>query len=240
MVELAVRVMLGDKLADIGQPGGLVAARPLVAVKAPVFSMVKLIAVDTALGPEMKSTGEVMGIDVDLGAALEKAFLAALGAMPAGGGALCSIADADKAEALPVLAQMSRLGFTLFATEGTAAALRQAGVSAIAVGKLGNVRPNVVDVIEEGRVALVINTISNIESDERLEELDTGAGAEAGRSFKDGYRIRLAAAQRRIPCCTSLDTAAALVDALTRHRAGEAIAVATVLAYRAGEVGAAR
>ena len=159
--------------------------------------------------------------------------------MPAGGGALCSIADADKAEALPVLAQMSRLGFTLFATEGTAAALRQAGVSAIAVGKLGNVRPNVVDVIEEGRVALVVNTISNVQADELLDEVAATEG-DSRRSFKDGYRIRLAAAQRRIPCCTSLDTAAALVDALTRHRAGEAIAVATVLAYRAGEVGAAR
>jgi carbamoyl-phosphate synthase large subunit len=187
----------------------------------------------------MKSTGEVMGVDVELGAALEKAFLSALGAMPVDGGALCSIADADKAEALPVLAQMSRLGFTLYATEGTASALRQAGISATAVGKLGNVRPNVVDVIEEGRVALVVNTISYLQPDELLEG-DLAADGDPRRSFKDGYRIRLAAAQRRIPCCTSLDTAAALVGALTRHRAGEASAVATVPAYRAGEVRAAR
>ncbi|MGH7748203.1 MAG: ATP-grasp domain-containing protein, partial [Candidatus Dormibacteria bacterium] len=115
MVELAVRVMLGESLAACGWEGGVVPERPLVAVKAPVFSMVKLTAVDSVLSPEMKSTGEVMGIDVDLGAALEKAFLATLGALPTGGGALCSIADADKPEALPVLAQLSGLGFTLYA-----------------------------------------------------------------------------------------------------------------------------
>jgi carbamoyl-phosphate synthase large subunit len=239
MVELAVRVMLGERLADLGWSDGLVPSRPLVAVKAPVFSMVKLTAVDSALGPEMKSTGEVMGIDVELGAALEKTFLAALGEVPLEGGALCSIADADKAEALPVIAQLGRLGFTLYATEGTAAALRAAGVSAISVAKIGNARPNVVDVIEEGRVALVINTISHVETDELLvERAEDGAG-DPQRSVKDGYRIRLAAAQRRIPCCTSLDTAAALVDAMARHRAGEPMAVAPVRAYREGSVAAA-
>jgi carbamoyl-phosphate synthase large subunit len=238
MVELAVRVMLGERLADLGWSDGLVPPRPLVAVKAPVFSMVKLTAVDSALGPEMKSTGEVMGIDVELGAALEKTFLAALGEVPLEGGALCSIADADKAEALPVIAQLGRLGFTLYATEGTAAALRAAGVSAISVAKIGNARPNVVDVIEEGRVALVINTISHVETDELVIERAEDGG-DPRRSVKDGYRIRLAAAQRRIPCCTSLDTAAALVDAMARHRAGEPMAVAPVRAYREGSVAAA-
>ncbi|HEV3124704.1 MAG TPA: carbamoyl-phosphate synthase large subunit [Candidatus Dormibacteraeota bacterium] len=237
MVELAVRVMLGELLAGMGYAPGLVKSRPVVAVKAPVFSMLKLTAVDSALGPEMKSTGEVMGIDVELGAALEKTFIAALGEMPPQGGALVSIADADKAEALPVVAQLRSLGFTIYATEGTAAALRQAGVSAIAVGKLGNVRPNVVDIIEEGRVALVINTISNVDTDEVVaERVDGGLGDEPQRSVKDGYRIRIAAAQHRVPCCTSLDTAAALVDAMRRHRAGEPVNVAEVRAYRAGLV----
>ncbi len=117
-----------------------------------MFSTVKLSEVDTALGPEMKSTGEVMGVDLDLGAALQKAFIAALGEVPLGGGALCSVADADKAEALPILAQLSALGFTLYATAGTAQALADAGVTALAVGKIGHGRPNVIDVIEEGRV----------------------------------------------------------------------------------------
>jgi carbamoyl-phosphate synthase large subunit len=157
--------------------------------------------------------------------------------VPLGGGALCSVADADKAEALPILAQLSALGFTLYATAGTAQALADAGVTAVAVGKIGHGRPNVIDVIEDGRVSLVVNTVSHFGTD----EMDyTGDGrsviAAAGRTVKDGYRIRLAAEQRRIPCCTSLDTAAALVDAIGRQRAGTGVRVATVSAYREGLV----
>ena len=239
MVELAVRVMGGQTLASLGWSTGLVPPRPLVAVKAPVFSTMKLTDVDTVLGPEMKSTGEVMGIDVDLGAALEKAFLAALGSVPASGGSLCSIADQDKAEALPILAQLSALGFTLFATAGTMAALAQAGISAVAVGKLGQSRPNVIDVIEDGRVQLVINTVSHLVTDELdYDAVGAASVAAAGRTVKDGYRIRLAAEQRRIPCCTSLDTAAALVDAMSRQQAGQRFAIGPVRAYREGAVGA--
>jgi len=239
MVELAVRVMGGQTLAGLGWSTGLVAPRPLVAVKAPVFSTVKLTDVDTVLGPEMKSTGEVMGIDVDLGAALEKAFLAALGSVPTSGGVLCSIADPDKAEALPILAQLSALGFTLYATGGTVSMLAHAGISAVAVGKLGHGRPNVIDVIDEGKVQLVINTVSHLATDELDYSADGAASvAAAGRTVKDGYRIRLAAEQRRIPCCTSLDTAAALVDAMIRQQAGEWFAIGPVRAYREGAVGA--
>jgi carbamoyl-phosphate synthase large subunit len=239
MVELAVRVMGGQTLASLGWTTGLVPPRPLIAVKAPVFSTVKLTDVDTVLGPEMKSTGEVMGIDVDLGAALEKAFLAALGSVPTSGGTLCSIADPDKAEALPILAQLSALGFTLYATGGTVTMLAQAGISAMAVGKLGHGRPNVIDVIEEGKVQLVINTVSHLATDELDYHQDGAASvAAAGRTVKDGYRIRLAAEQRRIPCCTSLDTAAALVDAMIRQQAGERFAIGPVRAYREGAVGA--
>jgi len=234
MVELATRVMRGERLAGMGWQSGLVSPSPLIAVKAPVFSTVKLLDVDTLLGPEMKSTGEVMGVDVDLGAALEKAFTAALGSMPTGGGALCSIADADKAEALPILAQLSVLGFVLYATAGTAQALAAAGISAVPVGKLGHGRPNVIDVIDDGRVTLVVNTVSHFDTDEFAFARDGDTVAAAGRTVKDGYRIRVAAEQRRIPCCTSLDTAAALVDAIARHRAGETLRVATVCSYREG------
>jgi len=127
-----------------------------------------------------------------------------------------------------ILAQLSALGFTLYATAGTAQALAAAGVSAVPVGKLGHGRPNVIDVIQDGRVALVINTVSHFDTDE-LEY--AGDPAAAGRTVKDGYRIRVAAEQRRIPCCTSLDTAAALVESMTRHRRGEAFRVAPVRAY---------
>ena len=239
MVELATHVMRGQRLADLGWQNGLVPPRPLVAVKAPVFSTVKLSDVDTALGPEMKSTGEVMGIDIDLGAALEKAFIAALGRMPAAGGALCSVADVDKGEALPILAQLSALGFTIYATSGTAQALESAGISAVSVAKIGHGRPDVIDVIEDGHVSLVVNTVSHFDTDE-LRSTERGDGVRAaGRTVKDGYRIRLAAEQRRIPCCTSLDTAAALVDAITRNGAGESVRVGQVRAYRDGGVMAA-
>jgi len=196
---------------------------------------VKLADVDTALGPEMKSTGEVMGIDVELGAALEKAFIAALGGIPDGGSALCSVADSDKAEALPILAQLSALGFTLYATTGTAQALEAAGISAVAVAKIGHGRPNVIDVIDDGRATLVVNTVSHFETDE-MNHAAHGDVAAAGRTVKDGYRIRLAAEQRRIPCCTSLDTAAALVDAIARHRHGVSLRIGQVRAYRDGAV----
>ncbi len=239
MVELATRVMRGERLADLGYATGLLPSLPLVAVKAPVFSTVKLALVDSALGPEMKSTGEVMGIDTSLGAAVEKAFVAALGSVPVRGAVLCSIADSDKAEALPIMAQLSALGFGIFATAGTAAALSGAGISATAVGRIGQSRPNVLDVIEEGRVSLVVNTVSNLETDE-LSVAPSGNGglAAAGRTVKDGYRIRLAAEHRRIPCCTSIDTAEALVDAIARQRVGGEMAVATVRAYREGAVAA--
>jgi carbamoyl-phosphate synthase large subunit len=235
MVDLAIRVMRGERLADLGWTSGLQPVPPLVAVKAPVFSTVKLALVEPALGPEMKSTGEVMGIDRTLGAAVEKAFVAALGGVPQQGAVLCSIADSDKAEALPIVAQLSALGFEVFATSGTAAALGAAGISARAVGRIGQSRPSVLDLIEEGRVALVINTISNLESDELSISPDADSRlAAAGMTVKDGYRIRLAAERRRIPCCTSIDTARALVDAITRQREGREVTVATVRTYREG------
>src|SRR6202022_2346495 len=123
MVELATRVMLGERLADMGWTTGLVPARPLVAVKAPVFSMSKLPAVDSYLGPEMKSTGEVMGVDRDLPGALHKAFLAAGVQVKPAGTALLTIADADKPEMLPIVSRLVQLGCRLLATPGTAAAL---------------------------------------------------------------------------------------------------------------------
>ncbi|MFN2451750.1 MAG: carbamoyl-phosphate synthase large subunit [Candidatus Dormibacteria bacterium] len=236
MVELAVRVMAGETLAELGWADGLVPPLPLVAVKAPVFSMLKLTNVDPAVGPEMKSTGEVMGIDVSLGAALQKAFLGASGTMPTTGAALCSVADADKREALPILSALALLGCRLYATGGTAAFLAAAGIEAHPVAKIGHGRPNVLDVIDEGRVELVINTVSHVETDELHPGDASVPPSDERRRVKDGFRIRVAAEARRIPCCTSVDTAAALVDAMVRQRAGEPVAVATVRAYREGAV----
>jgi len=202
IVKLATRVMLGEKLADLGWATGLVASRELIAVKAPVFSMNKLAAVDSYLGPEMKSTGEAIGIARNLNEALRKAFAASGMHVERGSAALLTIADADKPELFPIVSRLVELGCRLVATDGTARALRAAGFSPRVVAKIGEEGPTVVDVIVRGEVQLVINTMSNIYE-------DRGDGAPV---FKDGFEIRRAAVERRIPCLTSLDTATALLE----------------------------
>ncbi len=223
MVRLATRVMLGESLRSMDQVTGLVPAAPLVAVKAPVFSMAKLSAVDSYLGPEMKSTGEVMGIDRTLHRALEKAFLAAGLRVKPGARALLTIADADKPEILPIVSRLVQLGCPILATGGTASMLRAAGFSPRVVAKIGEPGPTVVDVIERGEVDLVINTMSHVTK-------QSGTGV-----IRDGFEIRRAAVERRIPCLTSLDTAAALLESAVQ--AEEAITVRTVAEWRAGVPG---
>ena len=223
MVRLATQVMLGETLAALGYETGLVPAAPLVAVKAPVFSMAKLSSVDSYLGPEMKSTGEVMGIDRTLHRALEKAFMAAGLRVKPKARALLTIADADKPEILPIVSRLVQLGCPILATEGTASILRAAGFSPRVVAKIGEEGPTVVDVIERGEVDLVINTMSNITK-------QSGAGV-----IRDGFEIRRAAVERRIPCLTSLDTAAALLESAVQ--AEEAISVRTVAEWRSGVPG---
>src|SRR5216683_12095 len=203
MVKLATRVMLGEKLMDMGWATGLVPPRDLVAVKAPVFSMNKLPAVDSYLGPEMKSTGEAIGIDRTLVAAMRKAFAASGVHVRSGGAVLLTIADADKPEIFPIVSRLVQMGCRLVATDGTAKALRAAGFSPRVVAKIGEEGPTVLDAITGGEVDLVINTMSNIYAD------SSEAG---GPVFKDGFEIRRAAVERRIPCLTSLDTAAALLE----------------------------
>ena len=200
MVPLAVNVMLGRSLAEQGYASGLVPDRALVAVKAPVFSMSKLVGVDTFLGPEMKSTGEVMGVDHDLDAAMRKAAMAADLAIAPGTPFLLSLADRTKSEAVPLIHALYEAGCELFATEGTAAMIRDdLGLPVRFVTKLlSRGRPNVVDVINDGSVGAVINTL------------------EGGRPshLRDGFHIRRSATEMRIPCFTSLDTARASIQAL--------------------------
>jgi carbamoyl-phosphate synthase large subunit len=222
MVKLATRVMLGEKLLDLGWATGLVPPRDLVAVKAPVFSMNKLPAVDSYLGPEMKSTGEAIGIASTLNAALRKAFAASGMQVERGSAALLTIADADKPELFPIVSRLVQLGCRLVATEGTAKALRAAGFSPRVVAKIGEEGPTVVDVIVRGEVQLVINTMSNIYE-------DPGDGNPV---FKDGFEIRRAAVERRIPCLTSLDTATALLESAVA--APDEMEVRTIDEWRVG------
>jgi carbamoyl-phosphate synthase large subunit len=195
---IATRVMLGQTLAEQGYPDGLWPIQKLVGIKAPVFSMGKLVGVDWHLGPEMKSTGEVMGIDRDFSSALTKALLAAGLNLEKGMGVLLSIADQHKAESVQMLRQLHRAGCRLYATEGTAAMIAAMGMPVtMTTKKLSEGHPNVMDVIEDGSVGAVINTVTGV-----------------GSVLRDGYYIRRAAVERRIPIFTALDTARAAVESL--------------------------
>jgi carbamoyl-phosphate synthase large subunit len=232
MVQVAVNIMLGQSLADQGYDGGLWPRRKLFAVKAPVFSMSKLIGVDTYLGPEMKSTGEVMGIDTNFPAALTKALMSAdlalkprtVDGKPAGepAGVLLSLADRHKSDMLPVIHALHDAGFRLHATEGTAELIRAIGLPVEQVEKgLNAGHPNVVDVINDGSVSCVINT---------PEGRFTG-------TLRDGFYIRRAATEKRIPCFTSIDTARAAVEALTAtlsHNGAVPYHVRPINEYREG------
>jgi len=198
MVRIATKIMLGTGLKEQGYVTGLWKRQRLVGIKAPVFSMSKLVGVDTYLGPEMKSTGEVMGIDYTYEAALIKALLASGLMLPSGGNLLFSIADQNKREAMPIIEGFYSLGYQIYATEGTAAMVKSAGMGVKKIGKkLGEGHPNVLDIITDGSVSGVVNTITG------------------GRvPLRDGFQIRRVAAEKRIPCFTSLDTARVALKAL--------------------------
>ncbi len=205
LARLAAHIALGKTLREMGYPPGLWPRQPLVAVKAPVFSTAKLQGVDAALGPEMKSTGEAIGVDTTFAAAFTKALMAA-GVFPQLDGRpfFFSIADADKEEALPLAVALYRLGIALVATAGTARFLQRAGVPVRSVvKKLSEGTPNAVDLIREGHIAAVINTEGR-----------------SGKALRDGFAIRRAAVEHGIPCFTSLDTVQALIDALEARTEG--------------------
>ena len=198
VVNLATRVMLGKSLKELGYEGGLWKRQRIVAIKAPVFSMSKLTGVDLHMGPEMKSTGEVMGVDYDFPSALAKALTAANLTLRPRGSILLSIADRDKDESVGLIRELVQAGIKLYATEGTAAMISEmpAPVTMI-TKKLREGHPNVVDVINQGLVDGVVNTVS-----------------QSASVLRDGFYIRRAALERRIPCFVSLDTARAAVESL--------------------------
>ena len=207
MVRLAVGAMMGRSLAEQGYRGGLWPKRDIVAVKAPVFSMSKLAGVDTYLGPEMKSTGEVMGIDHEFGPALAKALAAAGLSLRPGGSVLLSVADRDKADAAPLARELAGAGCRLYATEGTAEMISALGLPVVAITKrLREGHPNVVDVIADGTVDAVVNTVTGDRE-----------------TLQDGFAIRRAATERRIPCLTSIDTARAAAESLGDRARGYSV-----------------
>ncbi len=214
MVDLATRAMLGYKLAAEGYPDGLVAAPNYVTVKAPVFSFEKLGAVDVFLGPEMKSTGEVLGLDTEYPQALYKAILASGAVIPERGCILATLADKDKEEGQEILRAFHELGFRFAATEGTADLLDELGIPVRRVHKIAEGRPNVIDVIRGGEVDLLLNTPTRGKIPKR-----------------NGFQMRRAAVEFRVPCLTSLDTAKALLSVLQTGRTVEALTVRSLNEY---------
>jgi carbamoyl-phosphate synthase large subunit len=207
LVRLAVHVMLGSSLADLGYPGVTRLPAPArVSVKAPVFSSEKMAQLDVLLGPEMTSTGEVMGQNSTLPGALYRALVGAGIEMPdpaAGQALLASIADRDKSAAIGLVRRFVALGFTVYATDDTARYLAEHGVHAIHVSKNGDPE-TALRLVHERAVSLVLNTPTR--------------GRTPGRA---GFALRRAAFERHLPCFTSLDTAAAFLDVLTAIKAGE-------------------
>jgi carbamoyl-phosphate synthase large subunit len=195
MMRLAVAAQLGQPLPLVETPPDLTRGR--IGVKAPVFSHLKLRQVEVALGPEMRSTGEVMGIDCTYEAALYKAMVAAGIKIPRTGAVLLTLADKDKAEGVQLARAFLTKGFQLLATHGTAAALQAAGLPVQVVPKIGEGSPNLLDYIKGKRVQLLVNT----PSPER-------------RAEQQGLLIRRAAVESGVPCLTALDTAWALLRAL--------------------------
>ncbi len=219
MIQVATNVVLGKSLKEQGYKSGLYKQQPSLAVKAPVFSFQKLTEVDVSLGPEMKSTGEIMGIDMDFSRALYKAMIASGLDAPVGGKMIATIADQDKEEALPIIRDfVCELGYEVYATEGTARYLTQNGVAATQVGKISNDESlNLMDLVVGNKVDLLINTASK---DRKIEQ--------------EAAVIRKASVQRYIPCLTSLDTAKALLRALNSKKKGEKPACLPVDRYLKG------
>ncbi len=183
--------MLGKKLSDSKYGTGLWKKQQLVGVKAPVFSMSKLAGVDTYVGPEMKSTGEVMGLDSNYESATTKALIASNMMLPDSGSILLSIADQDKENAIPLINTLHKNSYKIFATQGTAKFINSLGIPVIEINKrLEDGNPNVVDIIQNSTVDAVVNTVTGDRS-----------------VLQDGFHIRRAAVEMRIPCFTSLDTA---------------------------------
>ncbi|MDR1916421.1 MAG: carbamoyl-phosphate synthase large subunit [Synergistaceae bacterium] len=197
MVDLATRAMLGERLADMGYGTGLYPPTPYTAVKVPVFSFEKLHGVDTHLGPEMKSTGEVLGIGKTLEEAMYKGLLAAGYNMERRGGVLFTVLDSDKSEIVDVAKKYSQLGLNLYATKGTARVLSRTGLSAITIHKISESSDNVATLIESGKVQYIVST-STQGRDSALESV----------------QMRSLAVRLGIPCLTSIDTATAVADSL--------------------------
>ncbi|PID00109.1 MULTISPECIES: carbamoyl-phosphate synthase large subunit [unclassified Sporosarcina] len=197
MANVATQAILGKSILEQGYTDGLAQAPAGVYVKVPVFSFAKLRRVDITLGPEMKSTGEVMGKDVTLEKALYKGLVAAGMEVKEYGTVLMTVSDKDKEEIVDIAKRFIETGYRIVATEGTAKVLEAENIEVRTVGKIGTEGPTLIDVIQKGQAQLVINTLTK--------------GKQPAR---DGFRIRRETVENGVPCLTSIDTAAAMLSVI--------------------------
>ena len=197
IVPLATRVILGKKLKELGYPTGLAPEADYIAIKMPVFSFEKIRGADISLGPEMKSTGECLGIAKTFNEALYKAFIGAGIKLPKHKNMIMTLKDADKEEGIEIARRFEKIGYRIYATRGTAKVLQEAGVNAIRTNKIEQESPNLLDLILGHKIDLVIDTPSQ------------------GRDkTRDGFLIRRTAIETGIYCITAMDTANALVTSM--------------------------
>jgi carbamoyl-phosphate synthase large subunit len=201
MVDIATKIMLGETLKSLGYQSGLHPAGDYVAVKVPVFSFEKLQDVDTMLGPEMKSTGECLGIGRNFEDALLKGLIAAGYDLKKEGGVLISVRDTDKQEIIPIADRFSRMGFELYGTSGTANVLNHNMIATNLVRKISEGEPNTITLLESGKIHYMIST------------------SEKGRMpARDSVKMRRKSVERSICCLTAIDTASALSKVLESGR----------------------
>jgi carbamoyl-phosphate synthase large subunit len=209
VAKFAARVMAGETLASLG---AIAHDLDYIAVKGPVFPFARFPGTDPVLGPEMKSTGEVMGIDRDFDIAFAKALLGAGMILPQGGTAFVSVKDADKDNIVPAVEKLVELGFSIIATAGTAAHLQAKGLPVEVVNKVAQGRPHIVDKLLDGDVALVFNT------------------TEGWQSLKDSHSIRATTLHKRVPYFTTAAASLAAARAIEAVR-GHALEVASLQSY---------
>ncbi len=211
VIDIATRVILGEKLKSIGYGTGLYKRSEYIAIKMPVFSFEKIKNADTSLGPEMKSTGEVLGVSKNFSDAIVKAFIGTGITIPKKGNVLVTVRDKDKDEVLPLIKKLYNKGFEIYATKGTATFLKNNGINTTVVEKIWEGAESIPNLLQLGKINFIINTPTR--------------GKEANR---DGFKIRRLAAESKIPCFTSLDTANALYDAIEDTKTEEEIDVVDI------------
>lgn len=212
VIDIATNVILGKKLKDMPYGTGIYRRSEYIAIKMPVFSFEKIKNADTSLGPEMKSTGEVLGVSKDFSEALFKAFVGSGMKIPENGNVLITVRDKDKPEILPIAKKLQEKNFSIYATRGTAKYLSENGVKVSTVEKIWEGQNSILELMHSGKLNFIVNTPTKGKVESR-----------------DGFRIRRTAVECKIPCFTAIDTVNALMDVIEHNKKEEQIEAVNII-----------